>query len=83
MNDHYGEISRKLDVLIRLQAFALLDGKPKREQLNVLSFAGMAPKEISELLGTTANTVSVELHKLRKEKRFGPNSKKNTSGNSD
>lgn len=69
------DVSRKLDVLIRLQAFALLDGKSKRDQLNILAFAGMQPKEISEILDTTSNTISVELYKLRKEKRLGPKSK--------
>ena len=75
------EILKKLDVLIRLQLFMLLDGKSKRDQLNILSFAGMQPKEISEMLGTTANTIRVELHKLRKENRFGPKAKRGTTGN--
>ena len=75
MKDQDLEVSKRLDILIRLQVFALLDGKSKRDQLNILAFAGMQPKEISEILSTTANTVSVELYKLRKEKRLGPKSK--------
>ena len=60
----------RLDMLVRLSAIALIDGKKQRDQVRLLSMAGMAPKEIAELIGTTPNTVNVALTSLRKAKRM-------------
>lgn len=43
------------------------------ERIGSLSKAGLPPKEIAELLGTTSNTVSVALYQLKKK---GTTSKK-------
>ncbi len=58
--------SQKLDLLIRLTAISLTDGKPLREQIKLLSKSGFQPKEIAEILDTTPNTVSVTLTSIRK-----------------
>jgi DNA-directed RNA polymerase specialized sigma24 family protein len=39
------------------------------EKVTMLSSVGMAPSEIAEVLGTTSNTVSVTLSKLRKKQK--------------
>jgi DNA-directed RNA polymerase specialized sigma24 family protein len=41
-------------------------GQKQREQIELLSNAGFEPKEISELLGTTPNTVRVTLSAIRR-----------------
>ena len=39
----------------------------QKKQIQMLKSAGFKPKEIAELIGTTANTVSVGLNKIKKE----------------
>jgi hypothetical protein len=58
----------KMDMLVRLSAIALINGKRQKDQIRLLSIAGMRPAEIAELIGTTPNTVNVALSSLRKEK---------------
>ena len=60
------ELSKELQILRRLLALSLIDGKKQREQIKLLAAAGMDRHEIAELLGTTAGTVSVEMSNLRK-----------------
>jgi hypothetical protein len=62
-------IAGKLDVLIRLVAMGLCGDKTQREKINILDMAGLTPKVIAEMLGTTSNTVSVALSGLRKERK--------------
>jgi hypothetical protein len=61
------ELSQQLEILIRLNAVALAEGRRRRDQIRLLSAAGLPPKTIAELIGTTANTVSVELTAIRRE----------------
>jgi DNA-binding CsgD family transcriptional regulator len=61
------ELVMKIDVLTRLFAVHLVNGKSQKEQIRLLSIAGMGPKEIAGLLGTTTNTVNVTLSTLRKK----------------
>jgi DNA-binding CsgD family transcriptional regulator len=70
MNDPVSEeISHKLDVLIRLVAMGLCGEKTQREKISILDMAGLTPKVIAEMLGTTPNTVSVALSGLRRERK--------------
>ncbi len=69
MSEDFRAVSEKLDTLIRLVAAGLVLNKPQQEQIEVLSKAGFAPKDIAELLGTTANTVRVTLTEIRKGKK--------------
>jgi DNA-directed RNA polymerase specialized sigma24 family protein len=62
------DINANLNVLIRLKAFELIEGRSQREQILLLSQAGFPPKQIADMLGTSANTVSVELSRVRREK---------------
>lgn len=59
-------LSEKLDLLIRLVALSLADGKRQTDQILLLSRAGLSPRDIADLLGTSANAVSVELSRLRR-----------------
>jgi DNA-directed RNA polymerase specialized sigma24 family protein len=63
------EISKKLDVLVRLSAINVTKGLKLKQQVTVLSDAGFQPRQIADMLGTTANTVSVTLHGIRKERK--------------
>ncbi len=72
------EVAEKLDTLIRLTAIGLFGDKTQREKIELLSSAGLQPKDIADLLGTTANTVNVALSGIRKKqrkKKAGPKKK--------
>ena len=66
MNEDTREIVERLDRLTNLVAIGLLGGKTQREQIRLLSKGGFPPREIAELIGTTPNTVRVELTAIRK-----------------
>lgn len=60
-------IASKLDTLIRLQATSMVERfGTQRERISFLSKAGLGPKTIAEILGTTSNTVSVALAKMKR-----------------
>lgn len=60
------QINEKLDTVIRLISIGLIVGRSQREQILMLDMCGFAPKKIAETIGTTANSVRVELHAIRK-----------------
>ena len=45
------------------------DGAQRRDEIALLSNAGLEPRDIAAVLGVTPNSVSVALVKLRKEGR--------------
>ena len=59
-------ILEKLDQILRILAAAATAGMKQREQIALLNRAGLQPKNIAGLLGTSSNTVSVALAGLRK-----------------
>jgi DNA-directed RNA polymerase specialized sigma24 family protein len=59
-------ILQKMDQLLRILALMATKDKKQREQIAFLDQAGLQPKHIAELLGTSSNTVRVELVALRK-----------------
>lgn len=63
------EVITRLDKLIRLVATNLVIGKSQTEQIGLLSRAGLQPKEIADIVGTTPNTVRVTLSTARKQNR--------------
>lgn len=70
MNEsQFDAISRKLDILVRLTALSYTADKKQQERIMMMSAAGFQPKEIAELLGTTANNVRVALSTMRKKKK--------------
>jgi hypothetical protein len=61
------DISAKLDILIKLQATALIaQMSSTKDKILFLAQAGLRPTLIAEILGTTANHVNVALSKERK-----------------
>lgn len=54
-----------LDRVTRLLALLVVKGESQAEKIKTLSGAGFTNTEIAELLGTTANSVNVTLHRLR------------------
>lgn len=63
------KILHRLDSVIRVGVVGMTQGKSQTDQIWLFSVAGLQPKEIADLLGTTANTVRVILSNLRKSKR--------------
>ncbi len=61
------EILAHLDTLTRLVSILVTKDMAQKDQIAVLSKAGMQPREISDLIGTTPHTVSVTLSDLRKQ----------------
>ena len=55
-------------IVRRLLALALIQGKTKGQQIQLLSDAGMERQEIAQLVGTTVGTVSVEVSNLKKRR---------------
>lgn len=62
------KLENELRVVRRLLALALVQGKPKGQQIQLMSDAGMERQEIAQLVGTTVGTVSVEVSNLRKRR---------------
>ena len=70
------QILTQLDQIRRILAVMATKGLKQREQIATLSQAGLSPKDIAELLGTSSNTVRVELVALRKARRTGKGGKR-------
>jgi DNA-binding NarL/FixJ family response regulator len=68
-------ITDKLDTIIKLMILIATNDKSQSEQIWLLSAAGLQPKEIANILGTTPNTVRVMLFAMRKQKSKGRKNK--------
>lgn len=63
-------ISQQLDRLLRISALLLVQNSERlADKVDALHRSGLPPKFIAELLGTTANTVSVQLSRRRARAR--------------
>ncbi len=62
------EISRKLDVLIRLSAISVVKGLKLKQQVEILADAGFGPGQIADVTGEKGSTVRSALSRLRKER---------------
>lgn len=72
------QIVERLDTLIKLQALDMVrQFESQKEKIFFLARVGMRPREISELLETSANSVSVALAKAKAaEKKKAENTAK-------
>jgi len=70
------EIIEKLNQALRLLAVIAAQGHSQTDQIAMLSRIGLAPKDIADALGTTANTVRVALVSIR---RAGKQKKQRTT----
>jgi hypothetical protein len=59
-------VIEKLDKLIRIIAITSTRGLTSTEKISILSQAGLGPKEIADIIGTTQNVVNVRLSEMRK-----------------
>jgi len=62
------KVENEFRTIRRLLALALIEGKTKGQQIQLLSDAGMERAEIAHLVGTTVGTVSVEVSNLKKRR---------------
>jgi DNA-binding CsgD family transcriptional regulator len=63
------DISKKLGTLIRLSALDLVrEMKTQREQIGLLSEAGLQPKEIADILKISRIQVNTVIYQIRKGK---------------
>jgi hypothetical protein len=58
----------KLDILIKIVALSSTKGLTSTEKISLLNQAGIAPKDIAEIIGTTQNVVNVRLSEMRKKR---------------
>ncbi len=61
------ELFRKLDLMTRLLAVVATKDKTFKEQVKLLSDAGLQPSEIADITGKTANLVRVTKTGLKKK----------------
>jgi transposase len=62
------EILKRLDAIIKISTLGMMKENTQTERIDLLNSVGFSPKEISEILNTSSNTVSVVLNKLKKKK---------------
>jgi len=61
------KLFNELNIIKRLLAATAIKDKKFREQVRLLSDAGLSPKEIADLTGKSVNLVNVTKHNLRKK----------------
>ena len=61
----------ELRVIRGVFALSLIEGKKNCESISILASAGMDRHPLAELVGTTANTVSVEIWTEKRRKSRG------------
>ncbi len=71
--EQFKELTDKLNIITRLLALNLVkDMKTQNEKITTLSSFSFGPSDIAEMLGTSSNTVSVALSKIRSKKKKQP-----------
>ena len=79
-HDATTQIEAKLDTILRLLAIQIADGhQGLPAKVVTLSRAGMTPKDIAAVCGTTANSVSVRLAEAKKAAQAGRRKSAGTS----
>lgn len=68
-SEQYETLMSRLDIIMRLLALSLTNDLKRQDQMLLLHTAGLAPRVIAEIIGTTPNTVSVTLSKMRKTRK--------------
>ena len=64
------EITKRLDAIIRLLAASSMKEASLTEKIFFLNKSGFTPKEISEIINTSSNYVSVILSTMRKKEKI-------------
>lgn len=63
------EILNELKKLNKLLVLLLTKDDSQMDKIVLLSNSGFSPKEIADIIGTTSNTVSVSLNRIKKGKK--------------
>jgi hypothetical protein len=71
VNSRDDEILDELGKMTKLLCVIATHGLKQSDQIAALARAGLPPKQIAEILGTTSNTVSVYLSAIRKRSKKG------------
>lgn len=66
--NQFKELINKLDILTKIVALSGTKGLTSTEKIFLLNQAGIAPKDIAEIIGTTQNVVNVRLSEKRKKR---------------
>ena len=64
-DDQFNTIVGRLDIIIN-NLMALDENTEQKDRITTLNRLGLKPSEISKILGTSANTVSVTLSQRRR-----------------
>jgi DNA-directed RNA polymerase specialized sigma24 family protein len=67
MSKELQELNSKIDILIKLISAGVTADRTQAEAIDLLSKTGLQPKEIAEMVGTTANAVSIAIHRSKKK----------------
>ncbi|TKJ35707.1 MAG: hypothetical protein CEE38_13940 [Planctomycetes bacterium B3_Pla] len=67
--DELKVLNEQVERLTKLVALGVIGEKSQNEQIALLAKVGIAPKDIAQLIGTTPNTVRVQLSTMRKRKK--------------
>jgi DNA-binding CsgD family transcriptional regulator len=70
----------KLDVLVRLTAAGLIEGKTPTERIKLLGQTGFQAKDIADIVGRKPSYVRATLSRLRKASGRKRKQKKGTAG---
>ncbi len=68
----FSELSRKIDILIKLTALNSIQGKNLQEQILLLFPINLKPIEIATLLHKPKNIITATMSNLRKDKLLPP-----------
>jgi len=66
-SQHLDNVLSELRRISRLLTLLVTKDLNQRDKIALLSTAGLQPKDIAELIGRSANTVSVTLSQIRKQ----------------
>jgi len=62
-------LSGKIDIVIKLLALNVVEGKELKKQVSLLASSGFQPKDIADILEKTPNHIRVILYGVRKERK--------------
>ena len=66
--DTLESMDQKLEMVIKLLALRVANGRTFMEQIELLDNVGLSPVQIATCLGKTPNNIRVQLHAVRKKK---------------
>jgi DNA-directed RNA polymerase specialized sigma24 family protein len=69
------EMVERLSSILRLVAVVATREMKQRDQIALLDRAGLPPREIAEIVGTSSNTVRVALVEIRRNRAQGKRAK--------